>query len=68
MEDIKQQMIESLRDLREKATELVGVITSYENSQKKTVLRTIRTLTSALGHAGKDFRAVSVEYEKSIKA
>ena len=64
----EKELIESLHELRDKAVELVGAANSYENTKRKTVLRTIRTLSSAVGNAGKNFRAVSMAYEKSQKA
>lgn len=65
MDDIETNMLESMSNLRSLAEELVGSIVRYENTSHKKVLRTIRTLSSALGHAGKDFRAASVAFEKS---
>lgn len=59
------ELLESLQELKEKSSELVSTIVAYENSKKKTILRTIRTLSTAVGHAGKTFRAVSVAYEKT---
>lgn len=64
----EKELIESLHALRDKAVELVGVANSYENTKRKSILRTIRTISTALGHAGKTFRTVSMAYEKSQKA
>lgn len=63
----EKELLESLNELRGKAAELVGVANSYENTKRKSILRTIRTISSALGHAGKTFRTVSMAYEKSLK-
>lgn len=62
------KLLESLQELKEKSSELVSAIVAYENTEKKSVLRTIRTLSTAVGHAGKNFRAVSVAFEKEDKA
>lgn len=64
----EKELVESLHALRDKAVELVGAANSYENTKRKSILRTIRTISTALGHAGKDFRTVSMAYEKSQKA
>lgn len=64
----EKELVESLHALRDKAVELVGAANSYENTKRKSILRTIRTISTALGHAGKNFRIVSMAYEKSQKA
>lgn len=66
MDDNK--LIESLHSLREKLKELSDAIDLYENTKRVTTLRTIRTLSSAVGHISKNFRAVSIAYEKNQKA
>ena len=64
----EKELLESLHELRDKAVELVGAANSYENTKRKSILRTIRTISTALGHAGKTFRTVSMVYEKSQKS
>lgn len=61
------EFLNSLQELKEKSTEIVNAIVAYETGRHKSVLRTIRTLSSAVGHAGKAFRAVSIAYEKAQK-
>lgn len=70
MEDfiqVKESHHLSLKELRNLARELDSLINEYMFSEKISILRTIRTKTSALGHEGKNFRAVSLAYEKAVK-